>query len=90
MEDIAAAEAARNATNAVKSVTLPVTVPKVVLEATVEEEEDMVEEDTAADMEEVARSRLATPAAAMDTCHATVLRVRNATTVSQQACGWIV
>lgn len=84
----AAAEAVRNATNVVKSVTLLATVLKV---ATVEEVEAIAVEEAMAEgteeVEGVAPSRLATPAAAMDICHATVPRVRNATTVSRYGCG---
>lgn len=86
---VAAEEVARNATNVARSDILLVTVLKVALEATVVEEEDTVGrqgmvEGTEAEGE-VARNRLATLAAAMDTCRATAPRVRNATTAEKLA-----
>ena len=76
------AEAARSATNAAKSVTSLATALMEVLGATeVEATAEVAMEEEEVDTE-VARSRPATLAAATDTCLATVLRVRNATTVS--------
>ncbi|KAI4273244.1 MAG: hypothetical protein LQ337_004777 [Flavoplaca oasis] len=77
--------AAKNATNAEKSATLLAIALKVVLEAT--EVVVMVEvlAAMAVGMEPDAHSRLATLAAATDTCLAIVLKDRNATTAEKSA-----
>ena len=82
MAAVAMVAEVRSATSVEKSVTSPATVLKVVPEATVEVV-TVGEQVTAAaaDMEAAAHSKLVIPAAAMDTCLATVPRARNATTV---------
>jgi len=80
-------EEARNATSAEKSATSPASAPRMaaamvedrvdMVAAMVEDKVDLVVVDNA--------RRLATPAAATDTCRATAPRARSATTVERSA-----
>lgn len=83
----AAAEEARNATSAGKSATLLGTAPKAALEAMEEVVVAMVAEQEVmvAAMGLDVPSRLATPAAVMDTCLATVPKARSVTIVGSSS-----
>lgn len=81
-------EEARNATSAEKSVTSPASVPRTAAVAMVEDRVDMVAVVMAAVlavMEVDSARRPATPVVATDTCHATALRAKSATTAERSA-----